>query len=166
MYNLYSNNLKFEPISVKHCSDEYVSWLNDEDVNKYLESGGDYDLNKLKRYLINHEKKQTFFLAIFIKNKNKHIGNIKIDPIDSKLKSGEYGIMIGDKSAWGKGYAYEASDYIIKYCFSNLKLNQITLGVKKANISAIKLYKKLGFKIYENIFENADSYRMFKKNEQ
>tara|TARA_B110000003_G_C16479237_1_gene468880 strand:+ start:109 stop:606 length:498 start_codon:yes stop_codon:yes gene_type:complete len=164
MYNLYSNNLKYEPISVKHCSDEYVSWLNDEDVNKYLESGGDYDLNKLKRYLMNHEKKQTFFWAIFIKNKNKHIGNIKIDPIDSKLKSGEYGIMIGDKSEWGNGYAYEASDFIIKYCFSKLELNQIKLGVIKENLHAVRLYKKLGFKICENVFENSDSYIMIKKN--
>lgn len=144
---------------------KYVSWLNDKNVNKYLESGGDYNLKKLEKYLTHYEKKQILFWAIFIKHKNIHIGNIKIDPIDLKLKSGEYGIMIGDKSEWGKGYAYEASNHIIKYCFNDLKLNQITLGVKKNNIKAIRLYKKLGFNISEKNIKNSNSYRMIKKNE-
>ena len=60
--------------------------------------------------------------------------------------SGEYGIMIGDKSEWGKGYAFEASEAVINYCFNNIKLNEITLGVVDINYSALKLYEKLGFK--------------------
>ena len=45
------------------------------------------------------------FWAIRIKDINnmKHIGNIKIDPIDLKIKSGQYGMIVGDKSEWGKG---------------------------------------------------------------
>ena len=43
-----------------------------------------------------------------------------IDPIDEKRKSGEYGIMIGNKLEWGKGYAKEASKTIIKYSMLTL----------------------------------------------
>ena len=56
---------------------------------------------------------------------------------------------MGDKSNWGKGYAKEASISIIKYCFEELKLSKITLGVIEDNITAVALYKKLGFIIDE-----------------
>ena len=53
--------------------------------------------------------------------------------------------MIGDNKEWGKGYAYEASERILEYCYKNLNLKLINLGVKKENKNAIELYKRLGF---------------------
>ena len=59
-----SKNLIFEPLSLKHLSSNYVNWLNDEDVNKYLESKNHYSLGKLKNYLVEVEKKEILFWAI------------------------------------------------------------------------------------------------------
>ena len=137
-------------------SENYLNWLNDKKVNAYIESGGDYDMEKLKNYLILNQKKQILFWAILKKNQKKHIGNIKIDPIDFKDLSGEYGILIGEKSEWNKGYAYEASKTIINYCFKNLKLNKINLGVIENNNRAIELYRKLGF-VENKIIKNYKS---------
>lgn len=130
---------------MNHLSDDYVRWMNDADVNKYLESGGDYTLSKLEDFLKEQEEKDILFWAIHIKESNKHIGNIKIDPIDETIMSGEYGIMIGDKEEWGKGYAKEASNAVVDYCFKVLNLNEITLGVIDSNLSAVKLYENMGF---------------------
>jgi RimJ/RimL family protein N-acetyltransferase len=55
--------------------------------------------------------------------------------------------MIGDRKEWGKGIAKEASERIIDYCFNSLNLKKLNLGVKKNNLNAIRLYKKLGFTI-------------------
>ena len=41
---LESKNLIFKPLSLDHLSYDYVDWLNDKDVNRYLESGNDYTL--------------------------------------------------------------------------------------------------------------------------
>lgn len=35
--------------------------------------------------------------------------------------------------------------WILDYAFNKLKLTSVTLRVRKANISALMLYKKLGF---------------------
>ena len=145
MVELKSKRLIFEPIGMKHLSKHYVDWMNDPLVIKYMNSGGDYSLEKLKSFLLNQERKKILFWAIIVKETNKHIGNIKIDPIDKENKSAEYGIMIGDKTEWGKGYAFEASKKIIHYCFNNLNIDSITLGVNKSNKTAIKLYDKIGF---------------------
>ncbi len=100
-----SDRLHLEPISLKFLSKKYIDWLNDREVNKYLESGGNYEFDSLKTYILNHQNNKTLFWAISIKSSKQHIGNIKIDPVDIKNNSAELGIMIGDKNEWGKGYA-------------------------------------------------------------
>lgn len=149
--DIESERLTYKRVSSEHISEDYVSWINDSEVNRYLETRGNYTLDLLKAYIEQQYNKATFFWAIHLKDSNKHIGNIKIDPINFETKSGEYGILIGDKSNWGKGYASEATIRIIDYCFDELKLIKITLGVIEDNVSAVNLYKKLGFKIDEVI---------------
>ena len=170
---LESKNLIYKPLSLEHLSKDYVNWLNDDKVNKYLESGNDYNLKKLENFLIEVEKKEILFWAIHLKKNNTHIGNIKIDPINEKHGLGEYGILIGKKSEWGKGYAKESSKTIIKFCFEKIKLRKIALGVVEDNIAALELYKKIGFVvegrlkkhgIYNNKYCNLIRMAMFNPN--
>lgn len=142
---LQSTRLKLEPLSSKFCTQKYVSWLNDLDINKFLETKGGYTLNSLNSYLENIENNNILAWAILIKENNKHIGNIKIDPINHRHGLGEYGILLGDKTEWHKGYAQEASKLVIDYCFKELNLRKINLGVVAKNVGALNLYKELGF---------------------
>lgn len=142
---LESELLIYKPLSIEHLSQDYVEWMNDPDVIRYLESGGDYTPEKLRNFLKDVEKKEILFWAIHLKSNGKHIGNIKIDPVIEKHGLAEYGIMMGRKSEWGKGYAKEATKRIINYCFSEIGIRKITLGVVTDNQAALGLYKKLGF---------------------
>ena len=142
---LETTRLIMKPLNKYFLSQDYVDWMNDDEVNRYLESGGDYTLEKLNDYLEEVERHPKYFWAIILKETNKHIGNIKIDPIDLNHLFGEYGIMIGDRSTWGKGIAKEASEIVLAFCFETLQLKKITLGVQKNNLKAIRLYEKLGF---------------------
>lgn len=159
---LETDRLILKPLSKNFLSQKYVDWMNDYKVNKYLNSGGDYTIKKLYNYLEEVELNPKYFWAICLKETNRHVGNIKIDPIDLKSLSGEYGIMIGDSSVWGKGIAKETSNKIFDFCFNSLQLKKINLGVKKNNLIAIRLYEKLGF-VFENqsISNIIDHYRMY-----
>jgi ribosomal-protein-alanine N-acetyltransferase len=150
---LESKRLQLVPLGTDHLSSEYVNWMNDPEVNAYLESGGDYTLEKLNEFLANVEKSPILFWAIHIKENGKHIGNIKIDPVNQRHKYAEYGIMMGDKLEWGKGYAKEASLSVISYCFSEeMNLRKINLGVRSMNTAAVELYKKIGF-VVEGVYK-------------
>lgn len=162
--DLESERLIYKRVAAEHVSQAYVNWINDSEVNKYLETRGGYTLELLSAYVEEQYNKGIYFWAIHLKDSNKHIGNIKIDPIDIEANSGEYGILMGDRSNWGKGYAKEASLRIISYCFDDLKLDKITLGVVEDNKNAVSLYKKIGFKVdaiiegtkpYDNKISNA-----------
>ena len=143
---LETDRLILKPLNRYFLSKDYVNWLNDKEVNRYLESGGDYNLEILDCYLKEVERNPKYFWAIILKETNKHIGNIKIDPIDFKHLFGEYGIMIGDRTVWGKGIGFEASTTVIDFCFNVLCLEKINLGLHRSNVKALRLYKKLGFK--------------------
>ena len=115
---LISERLIMKPLGLDFLSNNYLNWMQDEKVIKYMGSGGEnYSMQMLKNYLNEVEKKKIFFWAIILKKNKKHIGNIKIDPINYKNLVGEYGIMIGDKKNWGKGFGKEASKKVINYCW-------------------------------------------------
>jgi RimJ/RimL family protein N-acetyltransferase len=87
------------------------------------------------------------FLAIIAKNDNKHIGNIKLGPINRHHKYADVGIIIGDKTFWGKGYATEAIKLVVAYAFEVLKLHKLTAGAYMNNAGSVKIFKKAGFSI-------------------
>ena len=150
---LESERLTYIPVSLKHLSKDYVAWLNDPDVYKFLETRGNYTFDKLKRFLKECELTPKLFWAIHLKSNNLHIGNIKIDPINVNHSIGEYGIMMGRKTEWGKGYAKEATERVIDFSFNEIKLRKITLGVVADNTVAVNLYRKLKFKD-EGLYKN------------
>lgn len=150
---LESERLTYVPVSLKHLSEDYVAWLNDPDVYKFLETRGNYTSDKLKQFLEGCESNPNLFWAIHIKTNNLHIGNIKIDPVNLVHGTAEYAIMMGRKTEWGKGYACEASARVIDFCFKDIGLRKITLGVIADNVAAIHLYKKLKFNI-EGLYKN------------
>ncbi len=154
---IVSERLLLKPISMEHCTETYVGWMNDPDVILYLESGGNYTIELLKEYIDTSMKKGVFFWGIHLKENEKHIGNIKIDPINYRHGFGEYGILMGDKEEWGKGYAKEASKLCIDFCFDVLKLRKVNLGVIAVNKGAVELYKKLGF-VIEGLFKEHGFY--------
>jgi ribosomal-protein-alanine N-acetyltransferase len=142
---LKTTRLILKPLNMEHLTEDYVGWLNDEEVYRYLETGGNYNKEMLEDYLKAVVKKDIYFWAIHIKENDLHIGNVKIDPINCRHGWAEYGIMMGKKSEWGKGYAKEATLKVIDFCFNKLQIRKITLGVVADNISAVSLYRILGF---------------------
>jgi RimJ/RimL family protein N-acetyltransferase len=89
--------------------------------------------------------KQVFSLGVMIRETGQLIGYAGITSISSINRSGEYYILLGDKSSWGKGYGTEATRLIVNYGFVSLHLNRIMLTVYSGNTGGIKAYKKAGF---------------------
>ena len=154
---LETDRLFLEKIGLKHCSVEYISWLNDPEVNRYLETGCfPIDMKKLEDY-ISDTSSEEIFLAIIDKKLNKHIGNIRLHSIDFRNGLAELGIMIGDRLSWGNGYAREAISVVLNHVFRKLNVRKITLGLVTENIGALTLYQKIGFQ-KEGVFREHHYY--------
>ncbi len=84
---------------------------------------------------------------IICNGENKSVGCIDLFDFDpNHLRSG-IGILIADKSDRRKGYASEALELLIKYCFSTLNLHQLYSNITSDNEASVLLFQKHGFQI-------------------
>jgi RimJ/RimL family protein N-acetyltransferase len=59
---------------------------------------------------------------------------------------GIFGIAIGDRNYWGKGFGTEATRLMLCFAFTELNLRRLTLGADATNSRAIRSYEKSGFR--------------------
>ena len=137
-------------LRVKDVKINYINWIKYENKRFIEYNPPKLNINTLKKYVSKKiNKKNCIFLGIFTRSK-KHIGNLKFEPVNFKLKYAVMGILIGDKKWKGKGVGFEALKNSFNYLYLNYKITKIYLGVEKKNLAAIGLYKKLGFKLLKN----------------
>jgi diamine N-acetyltransferase len=85
----------------------------------------------------------------------KLIGSLAFNEIDWRNRAAEFGIMIGDKNYWNRGYGTEAVRLLVNHGFTTLNLNRIFLRVFENNPRAIRAYEKAGF-IHEGRLRQAE----------
>ncbi len=123
----------------------FVKWLGDKRVNRFIATRNVSMKEELKWIRSLRQKKDNLHFAIDTKD-GIHIGSLDFREIEKRNRHSFFGILIGDKRFWGKGYGTEAMQLLLDYGFKKLKLRRITLWVYAFNARAIALYKKLGFK--------------------
>ena len=120
--------------------------LSDPRINKYLETR--FQKNTKKNIISfiksNRKAKNVFLFGIYLidKNKYKHIGNIKIGPINFNHKYANISYFIGDINYWEKVTSL-AVNMITNFAFKKLKLNKCLAGVYSSNKGSIKVLKKM-----------------------
>ena len=82
------------------------------------------------------------------------IGNCGLFGFDWKNRFAEFGILIGEKDAWGHGYGTDAARLILRFGFDELNLNRVWLRVYDFNPRAGRAYKKAGY-VQEGIYRQA-----------
>jgi len=103
-----------------------------------------------------NKKKNRLNLVIYLNE--KYVGNIYFTHI-TKVTA-QFHIFIGENSLWNKGIGTKSTLLSINFIKVNYNLKKIYLKVKINNTSAIKVYKKCGFKIKKKIED--DNYYMVK----
>lgn len=135
-------------LTAQDASMKYVSWLNDKEINQYLESRFiNHTIHSVEQYInqVNASNNEYLF-GMFTKSADVHIGNIKLGPINTVHHYADIGLMIGDKNYWGKGIGSEAIGLITSFAFRHLNLHKVKAGCYESNIGSLKAFLKTGFK--------------------
>jgi diamine N-acetyltransferase len=128
---------------------KFHEWLNDAEVTEglaiYLPLSM-IDEEKWYERVVQSEPDQHP-LAIDIKDGAawQLIGNCGLFNLEWTNRSAEFGIFIGDKSCWNKGYGTEALEVLLQHGFDTLNLNRINLRVYASNPRARRSFDKAGF---------------------
>lgn len=141
---LQGAHIQLKTLSYRDVTQKYVDWMNDLDVIRYTES-------RFQRHTmestIDYVKtvsgsSDIYFYGIY--EGKEHIGNIKLQE-KPQHNLGDMGIIIGDKSKWGCGYATEAIRLLTDHGFK-MGLHKISAGIYADNFGSIKAFQKAGYK--------------------
>ena len=105
---------------LSYCDDEISTVVhtagriyNDYEAARYLESGRmPNTAEAMERYYSRTANSPNdVFCAIIERETGRHIGPVKLGSIDWLHRSAAFGIMVGTKDRWGRGYGTEATTH-------------------------------------------------------
>lgn len=147
IYFIEGERLYLRGVTADDVNETYLRWMHDPEVMQYLESRFQpHSLSSLHEFVtqMQHDRDQLF-LAIVLKDKDRHIGNIKLGPINWIHRFADIGLLIGEKDCWGKGYATEAIQLLTQYAFNALNLHHLTAGCYATNMGSARAFLKAGW---------------------
>ena len=145
---LQGKRVVLRPLARQDAFGPYVEWFNDEVV---CAGNGHhrfpYSREDALRYIArSHSSETELILAIARRKDGRHIGNAALKKIDPVSRCGEFAIVIGDRTCWGKGYSREAAALLLKHAFFTLNLNRVSCGTFETNTPMKRLAHSLGMK--------------------
>jgi RimJ/RimL family protein N-acetyltransferase len=127
----------------------YMRWMNDFEVTKTQEGvPRPWTLEAEETWYdktIKDESNVVF--TIYELPDLRPIGTCGLHHVDFFHRCGEFGITIGEKSCWGKGYGTEATRLVLDYAFNVLQIHSIMLIAAAHNERGLRAYEKAGFKL-------------------
>lgn len=125
----------------------YLSWLQDPGVLRFLEARlSHHTRDSIAAYIDAMNTSDTdLLLGIVVRGEGRHIGNVKLGSIDPLYRRGDVGVMIGDRGAWGRGYAGEAIDALAVHAGSALGLHRVYAHCHASNPASIGSFRNAGF---------------------
>ena len=149
---LQGKNLQLRALEPKDA-DLLFKWENNPEVWPVSGTLAPFSRFVIEQYLtISHQDIYTskeLRLMIDLGNsdesKIKTIGCIDLFDFDPKNKRVGIGILIGDESERRKGFAGEAIEIVVDYCFTTLDMHQVFCSVTADNQDSLALFRKLNF---------------------
>jgi RimJ/RimL family protein N-acetyltransferase len=124
-------------------------WLNDREVMRFLSGRYQFSMLAEENWMRERTGKPMAYggdMGFAIDTKDgRHIGNTGLHRASPENRSGDLGIMIGEKDCWGRGFGTDAMRTLIRLGFEEMNLNRIALDVYDFNERAIASYLKVGF---------------------
>ena len=84
--------------------------------------------------------------TIYVRETLRPIGSTGLHEIDYHHGTATFGILIGEKDCWNKGYGTETARLMLDYGFNALGLHNIMLQVFAYNARGITAYLRAGYK--------------------
>ena len=126
----------------------YQKWINDFDVTRTLSIGLlPMTFEQETAWYDRPGGDRDAVFTIYLRESLRPIGNAGLHQIDHRHLSAEFGIIIGEKDCWNKGYGTEVAQLMLEYGFVALSLHNIMLRAYSYNQRGLRAYEKAGFKL-------------------
>lgn len=124
-----------------------VPWMNDSEVTRSLKVARPTNLADERAFIERVTKSdKDISVAIMTRAGDRFIGTAALMMIQWRERQACFGISIGDKAQWGRGYGTEVAELLTAHAFQALNLNRVWLHVYDFNTGGMRAYEKAGFR--------------------
>lgn len=146
-YSIPGERIHLREFRPSDVGPRYLGWLSDPDVFRFIESNRTAMTEEsVKSYVAEVlASPDSVFLAIVRKSDELHIGNLRIGPIHPVHRFASVGMLVGEKTCWGQGYASEAIALATRFAFGTLDLRRLEAASLSLNKGSTKAFLKAGW---------------------
>jgi RimJ/RimL family protein N-acetyltransferase len=127
----------------------YLRWINDFDVTRtYLPDLQPTTRERREDWYgrVSRGDPRTVDFTIYERVEMRAIGYATLEGIDHHQRTATYGLLIGEKDCWGKGYGTETTRLVLDYAFTVLDLHNVLLTAYAHNERGVRAYARAGFR--------------------
>lgn len=143
--------LKNDNISLRtaepYDAETIYTWENDRSIWRVSETLAPYSMHQIEQFLLNNNdltSEKQLRLMIERNDDKTPVGCIDIYDYDQFNERAGIGILI-DENFRKRGFARQAIEILIDYCFNTLILNQIYILTFSDNTESVRLFESVGF---------------------
>ncbi len=126
----------------------FVRWFTDAATTRYLALRAPISQAMEEQWfagILERHGKTDYHFVVCLLADGRAIGTVGLHGLDLENGNAEFGIAIGEREEWNKGYGTEALAAIADFGFGSLRLERIQLHVYEHNVAARRSYEKAGF---------------------
>jgi len=144
--------VRFCAADPESLSKSFVHWTHDSEYWRLLAATPPYPWSQegVRKFIekdLEKDDPRNIFFAIRTLEDDRVIGELGLDGISYTQGETFVGIGIGERDYWDKGYGTDAMNILLRYAFTELNLERVTLTVFEYNARAIRSYEKCGFRV-------------------
>lgn len=128
--------------------DRFVRWFADAETTTWLGIRAPFSRAMEDQWfdkMLADQGKTSYHFVICRLADGEPIGTAGLFELDHENGSAGFGISVGEKGEWNKGYGTDALNAICDFGFGELRLERIWLEVFDPNARARRSYHKAGF---------------------
>lgn len=126
----------------------FVRWFSDAETTHFLSMRAPFSLAMEEQWftaMLERQGKEAYLFVICLVADGRAIGTTGFHHLDLENGNASWGISIGEKGEWDRGYGTEALQAMCDFGFGQLRLERIELDVFVPNRRAQRSYEKAGF---------------------
>jgi [ribosomal protein S5]-alanine N-acetyltransferase len=154
--------LRIEPFTERHLTERYVGWLNDAGTMRFSENRfRRHTLQSCREYVASFAGSPNFLWAVVATDESfGHIGNMNAY-VDDRHGLADVGILIGERSCAGRGYATEAWVGVCDYLLRVKAFRKVTAGALAVNTPMLRVMERAGMaddgrRVRQHVWEDQD----------